>query len=601
MASIPYGHYVAGEAQSVTTQTLQPVLVLLSYGLSQAEKGFNAIPGSAVLLRYIRESHRDDPGRTLLEILLALFALWTVVQGRRRAEREAKNFVKLSEQEVDDLVDDWMPEPLVPPLSSAAFSTLSKTPIIVGPAGPRPRVTNSLIDPNLALSPTNPVVDPALLLTAKTKEVINLASFNFTTPPSSAGTTNSPKNSTDPLPGTETAIATLRKYGLGSCGPPGFYGTIDVHLALEKAISSFLGTESAIIYSQSFATASSVIPAFCKRGDIIVADRGVNFVIQKGMQLSRSTIRWYDHNSLRASNSTSTLAAVLEQLEKDLKRKKAPLTRKFIVTEGLFADTGSLTDLPVLLSIAKKYKYRIILDESFSIGTLGRTGRGLTELFNVPATEVDMIIGSMGHTMGSAGGFCTGSTVMCEHQRINSTSFVFSAALPALLATAANETIDNFIRYPEMFTALQENIRAVRAVLGVVDSLEILSHSISPIVHLAIKQRSPPSLAPTELPSLSKGSNATSILTRDPPSFDVAREEALLQDVVDEALMQGVLITRAKRLYGDNDEKQPLGQEWHAIRPTIRLAITSALSKKECEKAATVVKNAWIKVIAKRR
>ncbi|KIM22878.1 hypothetical protein M408DRAFT_332649 [Serendipita vermifera MAFF 305830] len=601
MASIPYGHYVAGEAQSVTTQTLQPILVLLSYGLSQAEKGFNAIPGSAVLLRYIRESHRDDPGRTLLEILLALFALWTVVQGRRRAEREAKNFVKLSEQEVDDLVDDWMPEPLVPPLSSAAFSTLSKTPIIVGPAGPRPRVTNSLIDPNLALSPANPVVDPALLLTAKTKEVINLASFNFTTPPSSAGTTNSPKNSTDPLPGTETAIATLRKYGLGSCGPPGFYGTIDVHLALEKAISSFLGTESAIIYSQSFATASSVIPAFCKRGDIIVADRGVNFVIQKGMQLSRSTIRWYDHNSLRASNSTSTLAAVLEQLEKDLKRKKAPLTRKFIVTEGLFADTGSLTDLPVLLSIAKKYKYRIILDESFSIGTLGRTGRGLTELFNVPATEVDMIIGSMGHTMGSAGGFCTGSTVMCEHQRINSTSFVFSAALPALLATAANETIDNFIRYPEMFTALQENIRAVRAVLGVVDSLEILSHSISPIVHLAIKQRSPPSLAPTELPSLSKGSNATSILTRDPPSFDVAREEALLQDVVDEALMQGVLITRAKRLYGDNDEKQPLGQEWHAIRPTIRLAITSALSKKECEKAATVVKNAWIKVIAKRR
>ena len=291
------------------------------------------------------------------------------------------------------MVDDWVPEPLAPPLSSAALSSLSKTPIIIGAAGPRPRVTNSVIDPNLNLTPLNPVIDPATLLTAKTKEVINLASFNFTMPPSSAGTTNSPKNNTDPLPGTETAIATLRKYGLGSCGPPGFYGTIDVHLALERAISSFLGTESAIIYSQSFATASSVIPAFCKRGDIIVADRGVNFVIQKGLQLSRSTIRWYDHNTLRASNSTSTLAAVLEQLDKELKRKKAPLTRRFIVTEGLFADTGTLTDLPVLLSIAKKYKYRIILDESFSIGTLGRTGRGLTELFNVPATEVDMIIG----------------------------------------------------------------------------------------------------------------------------------------------------------------------------------------------------------------
>lgn len=31
-----------------------------------------------------------------------------------------------------------------------------------------------------------------------------------------------------------------------------------------------------------------------------------------------------------------------------------------------------------------QYKYRLILDESFSFGTVGRTGRGLTELYNVP-------------------------------------------------------------------------------------------------------------------------------------------------------------------------------------------------------------------------
>jgi 7-keto-8-aminopelargonate synthetase-like enzyme len=31
-----------------------------------------------------------------------------------------------------------------------------------------------------------------------------------------------------------------------------------------------MGTEEAIIYSQAFATISSVIPAFAKRGDILV-------------------------------------------------------------------------------------------------------------------------------------------------------------------------------------------------------------------------------------------------------------------------------------------------------------------------------------------
>lgn len=63
----------------------------------------------------------------------------------------------------------------------------------------------------------------------------------------------------------------MRTYGVGTCGPAGFYGTLDVHLKLEKELTRVLGTESAIVYAQGFAALSSVIPAFSKRGDIIVA------------------------------------------------------------------------------------------------------------------------------------------------------------------------------------------------------------------------------------------------------------------------------------------------------------------------------------------
>jgi len=65
-----------------------------------------------------------------------------------------------------------------------------------------------------------------------------------------------------------------------------------------------------------------------------------------------------------------------------------------------------------------------------------------------------------------------------------------------------------------------------------------------------------------------------------------------LQDVVDECLGQGVMVTRAKRLRG---------QEMVEARPSIRLALTSALSKKETEKAVGVVKAALVKVLGKRR
>ena len=85
---------------------------------------------------------------------------------------------------------------------------------------------------------------------------------------------------------------------------------------LERDISAFLGTEASIVYSQAFAAISSVIPAFCKRGDVLVLDRGVNFAIHKGAQLSRSTIRYYDHNDLKS------LEEVLQAIDKDQKKKK---------------------------------------------------------------------------------------------------------------------------------------------------------------------------------------------------------------------------------------------------------------------------------------
>jgi serine palmitoyltransferase len=66
----------------------------------------------------------------------------------------------------------------------------------------------------------------------------------------------------------------------------------------------------------------------------------------------------------------------------------------------------------------------------------------------------------------------------------------------------------------------------------------------------------------------------------------------LLQDVVEEALAQGVLITRSKTLRG---------QEIVEPRPSIRLAMTSALSKKDTEKAIGIVKAALVKVVGRRR
>jgi serine palmitoyltransferase len=39
------------------------------------------------------------------------------------------------------------------------------------------------------------------------------------------------------------------------------------------------------------------------------------------------------------------------------------------------------------VELKKKYKFRLILDESYSFGMLGKHGRGLTEVCNVPVSQ----------------------------------------------------------------------------------------------------------------------------------------------------------------------------------------------------------------------
>jgi len=253
----------------------------------------------------------------------------------------------------------------------------------------------------------------------------------------------------------ERAIKTLRTYGVGPCGPPGFYGTQDVHGQLEADVAAHLGMPASIVYAQAFSTISSVIPAFAKRGDIIVADKAVNFAIRKGLQISRSTIKWYEHNDM------ADLERVLSTLVKEHARSNKPLTRRFIVTEGLFENVGDTVSLPDIVRLKQKYKFRIILDETWSYGVLGATGRGATELQNVDPNLIDMIIGSLAGPLCAGGGFCAGTEEVVEHQRLSANSYTFSAALPAMLATTASETLRILQEQPETITNLKENITAM--------------------------------------------------------------------------------------------------------------------------------------------
>lgn len=77
---------------------MNATLEYLSYSLESLEAGFYKIPGSQVLARYVKSSHQNDPGRTLLEVILLIFAIRTLLQSRTRADNSSKHFIQFSEK-----------------------------------------------------------------------------------------------------------------------------------------------------------------------------------------------------------------------------------------------------------------------------------------------------------------------------------------------------------------------------------------------------------------------------------------------------------------------------------------------------------------------
>lgn len=365
----------------------------------------------------------------------------------------------------------------------------------------------------------------------------------------------------------ETAISTLRTYGVGACGPPGFYGTKDVDIQLESDIAQFLGVEAAIIYAQAFSTITSVIPAFSKREDVCVVDRGCNWAICKGLVLSKSHVRWYSHNDME------DLERVLCEVENEFSGKR--LTRRFIITEAIFEGTGKMAQLPKIIELKHKYKYRLILDETYSFPVVGANLRGLSAYTGVDPTEVDILVGSLSHSLCNVGGFCAGSKEIVEHQRILGCAYVFSAALPAMYSTAASEALRVLSKEaPTLESSLKANIAAFRTQIEKIPELLIISSDFAS-------------------PTLIINFHPTVVETR---QWNRDEEDWHIQEILDESVNNGVLVTKVRALDTNAGEKDG---SW-LPRPGLKVCISTGFREKDVDRAGKVVRNAVQRVLKRK-
>jgi len=262
-------------------------------------------------------------------------------------------------------------------------------------------------------------------------EVLNFCANNY------LGLSNHPRL-------VKAAKQALDSHGFGMSSVRFICGTQDIHKTLEAKIAEFFGTEDTILYAACFDANGGVFEPLLTDEDAIISDSLNHASIIDGVRLCKAQRFRYEN-------------ANMEDLEAKLKEASNTARFKIIVTDGVFSMDGNVAPMDKINELAKKYDAMIMVDECHSAGVVGKTGRGVTELFNIRG-EVDIITGTLGKAFGGGiGGFTTGKKEIIEMLRQRSRPYLFSNSLIPAAVGAGIEMFDMMTETNELQDKLHWN------------------------------------------------------------------------------------------------------------------------------------------------
>lgn len=272
----------------------------------------------------------------------------------------------------------------------------------------------------------------------------------------------------------EKSQRALKKYGFGSTGSPLVIGNTEIHEELSELSAKLVGKEKAILFSSGYNTNLACFQSILTRNDLAVFDFLSHTSIQDGLKLSKTTQRVFKHNSMN-------------HLQKILSKNRENYNGCILISEGVFSMDGDTANLTKIYQISQKYNAKVFLDEAHSLGTIGKKGLGLCNLYNLNQ-EVDIIMGTFSKSFGSLGGFIATNEKVYNWIKYMGNAYLFSTALPPSNAASALEAIKVFLEEPEIVAKLQENVKLFVNGLFDLNLIENKEHK-SPIIPIIVGEK----------------------------------------------------------------------------------------------------------------
>ena len=265
------------------------------------------------------------------------------------------------------------------------------------------------------------------------RELVNFATYNYIGMCGDPQVTQAAKDATD-------------RYGTSACASRLISGEKPLHRELERELADFMGVEDSIIMVGGHATNVTTIGHLFGKDDLVIYDSLSHNSILQGCFLSGASLVAFPHNDTEA-------------LEKILSDRRHRYQRVLIAIEGVYSTDGDIADLPAVIELKQKYKTFLMVDEAHSMGTIGKTGRGISEYCQINPRDVDLWMGTLSKSFASCGGYIAGSSALVKYLKYTAPGFVFSVGMSPPNAAASLAAIRVLKADPQRAILLQSRAK----------------------------------------------------------------------------------------------------------------------------------------------
>jgi 8-amino-7-oxononanoate synthase len=246
----------------------------------------------------------------------------------------------------------------------------------------------------------------------------------------------------------EASARAAREHGCASGGSRLISGNLRIHEELEQDIAKLLGTDAALAFATGYMANLGAITALVGEGDVVVSDALSHASIIDACRLSRAAVRVFPHADLGA-------------LEETLRSAADRGGRVLLAVDGVYSMDGDTAPLPEMIALAQRFGAMVLVDDAHGIGALGATGGGSAELLGA-RDGIDVLVGTLGKTLGSFGAFVAGSRALRDLLVNAARSFIFSCALAPPQVAAAHAALGLARSEAWRREQLAENARRLR-------------------------------------------------------------------------------------------------------------------------------------------